>query len=167
MLDRCQARHSTAGATTRPDPKMRFFHTAGRRRRRGKLEIFAHDRGADSQDKGAPSPARELRDRRAQTTTVGSYPVPDWLAALRASSPVDATRVVSTCSVRPESICREGELYRFDSIIRHQRDDSKLRARWAASAPGRTAETAAFRAKSEMRSAGRPEVWWSDDDEGT
>lgn len=53
---------------------------------------------------------------RIQTTTVGSYPVPDWLAALPSEQAlVDATRVVIATQENAgiDLVC-DGELYRFD-----------------------------------------------------
>ena len=50
------------------------------------------------------------------TTTVGSYPVPDWLVALPSEQAViDATRVVIDTQEQAgiDLIC-DGELYRFD-----------------------------------------------------
>ncbi|WP_374442032.1 cobalamin-independent methionine synthase II family protein [Stella sp.] len=53
---------------------------------------------------------------RIQTTVVGSYPIPDWLAALPTEQAlVDATRVVLHTQERAgiDLVC-DGELYRFD-----------------------------------------------------
>ena len=53
---------------------------------------------------------------RIQTTTVGSYPVPDWLVALPSEQAViDATRVVIHTQEKAgiDLVC-DGELYRFD-----------------------------------------------------
>ena len=53
---------------------------------------------------------------RIQTTVVGSYPVPDWLAALPSEQAlVDATRVVIATQEEAgiDLVC-DGELYRFD-----------------------------------------------------
>jgi 5-methyltetrahydropteroyltriglutamate--homocysteine methyltransferase len=50
------------------------------------------------------------------TTTVGSYPVPDWLAALPSEQAlIDATRVVIDTQEQAgiDLVC-DGELYRFD-----------------------------------------------------
>src|SRR5215472_14857329 len=51
-----------------------------------------------------------------QTTTVGSYPVPDWLAALPSEQArLDATRVVfDTQRQAGIDLPTDGELYRFD-----------------------------------------------------
>src|SRR5688572_27384228 len=53
---------------------------------------------------------------RILTTTVGSYPVPDWLAALPSEQAViDATRVVFNIQRQAGiDLPTEGELYRFD-----------------------------------------------------
>ncbi|MEM8852890.1 MAG: cobalamin-independent methionine synthase II family protein [Pseudomonadota bacterium] len=53
---------------------------------------------------------------RIQTTVVGSYPIPDWLAALPSEQAlVDATRVVLATQEEAgiDLVC-DGELYRFD-----------------------------------------------------
>lgn len=53
---------------------------------------------------------------RIQTTTVGSYPVPDWLVALPSEQAlIDATRVVINTQEKAgiDLVC-DGELYRFD-----------------------------------------------------
>src|SRR5436305_7041526 len=51
-----------------------------------------------------------------RTTVVGSYPVPDWLAALPSQqSLIDATRVVfKTQEMAGIDVVADGELYRFD-----------------------------------------------------
>jgi 5-methyltetrahydropteroyltriglutamate--homocysteine methyltransferase len=51
-----------------------------------------------------------------RTTVVGSYPVPDWLAALPSQQAlVDATRVVfKTQEMAGIDVIADGELYRFD-----------------------------------------------------
>jgi 5-methyltetrahydropteroyltriglutamate--homocysteine methyltransferase len=53
---------------------------------------------------------------RIQTTTVGSYPVPDWLAALPSEQAViDATRVIFNIQKQAGiDLPTDGELYRFD-----------------------------------------------------
>src|SRR6478735_3221832 len=50
------------------------------------------------------------------TTTVGSYPIPDWLAALPSEqSLVDATRVVFDVQRQARiDLPTDGELYRFN-----------------------------------------------------
>ena len=53
---------------------------------------------------------------RIQTTTVGSYPIPDWLVALPSEQALaDATRVVIATQEKAgiDLVC-DGELYRFD-----------------------------------------------------
>jgi 5-methyltetrahydropteroyltriglutamate--homocysteine methyltransferase len=51
-----------------------------------------------------------------RTTVVGSYPVPDWLAALPSQQALaDATRVVfKTQEMAGIDVVADGELYRFD-----------------------------------------------------
>jgi 5-methyltetrahydropteroyltriglutamate--homocysteine methyltransferase len=97
---------------------------------------------------------------RILTTTVGSYPVPDWLAALPSEQAlVDATRVVFGLQRQAGiDLPTDGELYRFDvdhpdtngmiEYFVHQLGGISARV-------GRR-ETAAFRARSEMRFRGRP-----------
>ena len=53
---------------------------------------------------------------RILTTTVGSYPVPDWLAALPSEQAlIDATRVVFDIQRQAGiDLPTDGELYRFD-----------------------------------------------------
>ncbi len=53
---------------------------------------------------------------RILTTTVGSYPVPDWLAALPSEQAIiDATQVIfSTQRLSGIDLPTDGELYRFD-----------------------------------------------------
>ena len=53
---------------------------------------------------------------RLLTTTVGSYPIPDWLAALPSEQAVvDATRVVFDLQRQAGiDLPTDGELYRFD-----------------------------------------------------
>ncbi len=65
--------------------------------------------------KSAPIP-RIPKGPRILTTTVGSYPVPDWLAALPSEQAViDATRVVFDLQRQAGiDLPTDGELYRFD-----------------------------------------------------
>src|ERR671914_1820780 len=51
-----------------------------------------------------------------RTTVVGSYPVPDWLAALPSQQAlIDATKVVfQTQELAGIDVVADGELYRFD-----------------------------------------------------
>src|SRR5690606_32430188 len=51
-----------------------------------------------------------------RTTVVGSYPVPEWLAALPSQQAlIDATRVVfKTQEMAGIDVVADGELYRFD-----------------------------------------------------
>ncbi len=97
---------------------------------------------------------------RIQTTTVGSYPVPDWLAALPSEQAlVDATRVVFDLQRRAGiDLPTDGELYRFD--VNHPDTNGMIeyfvhRLGGVSARVGRR-ETAAFRAKSEMRFRSRP-----------
>lgn len=67
--------------------------------------------------RAARSPRAELpKGPRILTTTVGSYPVPDWLAALPSEQAViDATRVVFDLQRQGGiDLPTDGELYRFD-----------------------------------------------------
>lgn len=95
-----------------------------------------------------------------KTTTVGSYPVPDWLAALPSEQAVlDATRVVFDIQRQAGiDLPTDGELYRFD--INHPDTNGMIdyfvrRLGGVRFDIGRR-ETAAFRAKSEMRFRGKP-----------
>jgi len=97
---------------------------------------------------------------RIQTTTVGSYPVPDWLAALPSEQAlVDATRVVFDLQRQAGiDLPTDGELYRFD--VNHPDTNGMIeyfvhRLGGVSARVGRR-ETAAFRAKSEMRFRSRP-----------
>ena len=97
---------------------------------------------------------------RIQTTTVGSYPVPDWLAALPSEQAViDATRVIFD-SQRSAGIDlpTDGELYRFD--VNHPDTNGMIEyfvrpMGGCDSAIGR-ADTEAFRAKQEMGFRAKP-----------
>jgi 5-methyltetrahydropteroyltriglutamate--homocysteine methyltransferase len=97
---------------------------------------------------------------RIQTTTVGSYPVPDWLAAMPSEQAlVDATRVVFDLQRQAGiDLPTDGELYRFD--INHPDTNGMIeyfvhRLGGVSARVGRR-ETVAFRAKSEMRFRSRP-----------
>jgi 5-methyltetrahydropteroyltriglutamate--homocysteine methyltransferase len=94
------------------------------------------------------------------TTTVGSYPVPDWLAALPSEqSLVDATRVVFDIQRRAGiDLPTDGELYRFD--VNHPDTNGMIdyfvrRLGGIRSDVGRR-EAEAFRAKTEMRFRSKP-----------
>jgi 5-methyltetrahydropteroyltriglutamate--homocysteine methyltransferase len=94
------------------------------------------------------------------TTTVGSYPVPEWLAAHPSEqSLIDATRVVFDIQRNAGiDLPTDGELYRFD--INHPDTNGMIdyfvrRLGGIESAVGRR-ETAAFRAKAEMRFRSKP-----------
>jgi 5-methyltetrahydropteroyltriglutamate--homocysteine methyltransferase len=94
------------------------------------------------------------------TTTVGSYPVPDWLAALPSEQALlDATRTVFSLQ-RQEGIDlpTDGELYRFD--VNHP-DTNGMIEYFVHKLGGIRREverrdTAAFRAKTEMRFRHKP-----------
>ena len=97
---------------------------------------------------------------RILTTTVGSYPVPDWLAALPSEQAlIDATRVVFGIQRQAGiDLPTDGELYRYD--VSHPDTNGMIdyfvrRLGGIDAAVGRQ-ETAAFRAKSEMRFRSKP-----------
>ena len=97
---------------------------------------------------------------RILTTTVGSYPTPDWLAMSPSEqSLVDATRVVFDIQRQAGiDLPTDGELYRFD--INHP-DTNGMIDYFVQRLGGIRYETgrkdaAAFRAKSEMRFRGKP-----------
>lgn len=97
---------------------------------------------------------------RILTTTVGSYPIPDWLAALPSEQSVlDATRVVFDVQRQAGiDLPTDGELYRFD--VNHPDTNGMIDyfvrrlggIRWDV---GRQ-ETAAFHAKTDMRFRSKP-----------
>ena len=62
------------------------------------------------------TPALIPQEPRILTTTVGSYPVPDWLVALPSEQAlVDATRVVfATQRDAGIDLPTDGEMYRYD-----------------------------------------------------
>jgi 5-methyltetrahydropteroyltriglutamate--homocysteine methyltransferase len=97
---------------------------------------------------------------RILTTTVGSYPVPDWLAALPSEqSLVDATRVVFDLQRQAGiDLPTDGELYRFD--VNHPDTNGMIdyfvrRLGGIHHSIGRR-EAAAFRAKTEMKFRSKP-----------
>src|SRR5262245_63791902 len=94
------------------------------------------------------------------TTTVGSYPVPDWLAALPSEqSLVDATRVVFDIQRQAGiDLPTDGELYRFD--VNHPDTNGMIEyfvRRLGGVRPdiGRL-DAEAFRSKTEMRFRSKP-----------
>jgi 5-methyltetrahydropteroyltriglutamate--homocysteine methyltransferase len=94
------------------------------------------------------------------TTTVGSYPVPDWLPALPSEqSLIDATRVVFDIQRRAGiDLPTDGELYRFD--INHPDTNGMIdyfvrRLGGIRSDVGRR-EAEEFRSKAEMRFRSKP-----------
>jgi 5-methyltetrahydropteroyltriglutamate--homocysteine methyltransferase len=97
---------------------------------------------------------------RILTTTVGSYPIPDWLAALPSEGAlVDATRVVFDIQRQAGiDLPTDGELYRFD--VNHPDTNGMIdyfvsRLGGVRGGIGR-AEAAAFRARTEMRFRSKP-----------
>src|SRR5437660_9963776 len=94
------------------------------------------------------------------TTTVGSYPMLEWLAALPSEQAlIDATRVVFD-SQRQAGIdlATDGELYRFD--VNHPDTNGMIeyfvhKLGGVRRAVGRS-QSAAFRAKTEMRWRNKP-----------
>ncbi len=97
---------------------------------------------------------------RILTTTVGSYPVPDWLVALPSEqSLLDATRVVFNLQRQAGiDLPTDGELYRFD--VNHPDTNGMIeyfvhKLGGIRKDVGRR-ETAAFRAKAEMRFRSKP-----------
>jgi 5-methyltetrahydropteroyltriglutamate--homocysteine methyltransferase len=97
---------------------------------------------------------------RILTTTVGSYPVPDWLAALPSEqSLVDATRVVFDLQRQAGiDLPTDGELYRFD--VNHPDTNGMIdyfvrRLGGIRFNVGRR-EAAAFRAKADMKFRSKP-----------
>ncbi len=94
---------------------------------------------------------------RILTTTVGSYPVPDWLAALPSEQALlDATRVVFDLQRQAGiDLPTDGELYRFD--VNHPDTNGMIeyfvhKFGGVRREVGRR-DTAAFRVKTEMRCA--------------
>ena len=97
---------------------------------------------------------------RILTTTVGSYPVPDWLAALPSEQAlVDATRVVFNLQRQAGiDLPTDGELYRFD--VNHPDTNGMIeyfvhKFGGVRRDIGRV-DTMAFRAKSEMKFRSKP-----------
>src|SRR5258708_2771903 len=97
---------------------------------------------------------------RILTTTVGSYPVPDWLATLPSEQALlDATRVVFNLQRQAGiDLPTDGELYRFD--VNHPDTNGMIeyfvhKFGGVRREVGRS-DTAAFRAKTEMRFRQKP-----------
>lgn len=94
------------------------------------------------------------------TTTVGSYPIPDWLTASPSEQAlVDATRVVfDTQRQAGIDLPTDGELYRFD--VNHPDTNGMIdyfvRPLGGVRSDVGRRDTAAFRAKSEMRFRSKP-----------
>ncbi|MDE2230041.1 MAG: cobalamin-independent methionine synthase II family protein [Alphaproteobacteria bacterium] len=101
-----------------------------------------------------------MAEPRIKTTVVGSYPVPDWLAALPSEQAlVDATRVVLHTQERAgiDLVC-DGELYRFD--VNHPETNGMIEYFVRPLAGARTAvtfdELVAYRAQRGMGFRTRP-----------
>jgi 5-methyltetrahydropteroyltriglutamate--homocysteine methyltransferase len=94
------------------------------------------------------------------TTTVGSYPVPDWLTASPSEQAlIDATRVVFAVQRQAGiDLPTDGELYRFD--VNHPDTNGMIdyfvRPLGGVRSDVGRRDTAAFRAKSEMRFRSKP-----------
>ncbi len=84
--------------------------------RRVQTRAFAAQPAPSKSAKAAPARSLFAKGPRILTTTVGSYPVPDWLAALPSEQAViDATRVVFGLQRQAGiDLPTDGELYRFD-----------------------------------------------------
>ena len=97
---------------------------------------------------------------RIQTTTVGSYPIPDWLAALPSEQAViDATRVIfDTQRAAGIDLPTDGELYRFD--VNHPDTNGMIeyfvRPMGGCDPEIGRADTEAFRANQEMGFRAKP-----------
>src|SRR2546423_6347296 len=94
------------------------------------------------------------------TTTVGSYPIPDWLAALPSEQArLDATRVVFAMQRQAGiDLPTDGELYRFD--VNHPDTNGMIeyfvhKLGGIRREVGRS-DAEAFRAKSEMQFRRKP-----------
>ncbi len=97
---------------------------------------------------------------RIQTTTVGSYPVPDWLSALPSEQAIiDATRVIfDTQRQAGIDLPTDGELYRFD--VNHPDTNGMIeyfvsRMGGTSSSIGRS-DTEIYRGKQEMGFRAKP-----------
>src|SRR5437867_8361302 len=97
---------------------------------------------------------------RILTTTVGSYPVPDWLAALPSEQALlDATRMVFALQRQAGiDLPTDGELYRFD--VNHPDTNGMIeyfvhKLGGVRREVGR-GETEAFRGKTEMQYRRKP-----------
>ena len=98
------------------------------------------------------------------TTTVGSYPIPDWLAALPSEQArTDATRVVFGMQRQAGiDLPTDGELYRFDvnhpdtngMIDYFMRPMAGIRSAWGAAITRRS------RACGRCSSGARRRAWW-------
>lgn len=93
------------------------------------------------------------------TTTVGSYPVPDWLTALPSEQALlDATRVIFDIQRQAGiDLPTDGELYRFD--INHPDTNGMIdyfTGRLGGISPAGRLDTEIFRQKTEMRFRSQP-----------
>lgn len=93
------------------------------------------------------------------TTTVGSYPLPDWLSAMPSTQALqDATRVVF--DIQREAgidLPTDGELYRFD--VNHPDTNGMIdyfTSRLGGISPAGRADAEAFRARQEMKFRAHP-----------
>jgi 5-methyltetrahydropteroyltriglutamate--homocysteine methyltransferase len=100
MCESCLSSHSPVSISTVAKP--------------GRAQAAAAARAPSKSAK--PAGAGNPKAPRILTTTVGSYPVPDWLAALPSEQGViDATRVVFDIQRQAGiDLPTDGELYRFD-----------------------------------------------------
>src|SRR6186713_1539464 len=100
------------------------------------------------------SNAKIPKSPRILTTTVGSYPVPDWLAALPSQQALlDATRVIFDIQRQAGiDLPTDGELYRFD--VNHPDTNGMIEyftgAMGGCDARLGRAETEVFRVRQEM-----------------
>jgi 5-methyltetrahydropteroyltriglutamate--homocysteine methyltransferase len=94
-----------------------------------------------------------------RTTTVGSYPIPDWLAALPSEQAVlDATRVIFDIQRQAGiQLPTDGELYRFD--VNHPDTNGMIdyfTSRLGGIRKAGRRDTEAFRGRSEMSFRAKP-----------
>lgn len=94
-----------------------------------------------------------------RTTTVGSYPIPDWLAALPSEQAVlDATRVIFDIQRQAGiELPTDGELYRFD--VNHPDTNGMIdyfTSRLGGIRKAGRRETEAFRGRAEMSFRAKP-----------
>jgi 5-methyltetrahydropteroyltriglutamate--homocysteine methyltransferase len=82
----------------------------------GGVRQVAQDESAPLTTPRVPASNGRMSSPRIRTTTVGSYPIPDWLAALSSEQArLDATRVILDIQRQAGiDLPTDGELYRFD-----------------------------------------------------